>query len=401
MDIIRSINPLCFALAPYAALARTWHQIPILMKQNPRSFNKYSDSALNTGTDVLFADDSWQSFQFMRWRFQLCAWIDYDEFGRRMDNWSVKHFGVRSRCLSWEGDPDAYVRRITRKRPSRIIRNHTHLLVYCPMKHTVLGFLDHYYCDGQHLIDLYRHLFNCQLGGVKLPKYTYYPFISDAMAIQTMFEILAEFRRYPSQIHGIDDKTRVLSKIVKRHMDLEWNRWTIYAIGTLAIFDSMPDISYVTVGLTVGFDTDQTYGNNRIGVIIVLIQRATQPTFNERVADVMAQYKIQATVKYAQAHATYDIARGYDTHILCTPMRKAVDIIFTTLYVKELSQVESGLVGFVGALSKYEYLYINAVSFESCTYFTYTSNWKMDYSTLKDNGLTLEYEFDNGNPQQC
>jgi hypothetical protein len=402
MDIIRTINPLCLALAPYAALARTWHQIPILMKQNPRSFDKYSESALNTTMDMTYADDAWLSFQFLQWRLKSRAWPDYDEFVRRIDNWSVKHFGVRSKCMSWEGDPYVFVKRITRKRPSRVIRNHTHLFVYCPMKHTLLGFVDHYYCDGHTLRDFFRQFFiDERLSFAKFPKYTYYPFLSDAMAIQATFEMLVESCRYPSQIQGIDDKTRVLSKMLKKAMDLEWNRWTVYAIGTLPVFDSMPDIDYVNVALTVGFDTDQTYGNNRIGAIIVNIQRPTQPTFNERVADVMGQYKTQATVNYAHAHATYDIQRGYDTRIIRTLARKRINIVFSSIYVKEHLRVAKCFSGFVGAFSEYELLYISAVSLGECTIFTYVSNLKqMDYSTLKESGLTLEYEFENSNPRQ-
>ena len=118
--------------------------------------------------------------------------------------------------------------------------------------------------------------------------------------------MLAGSWKYPSQIQEVGDKVCVLSKVIKKHMDLEWNRWTVYAIGTLPIFDAMPDIDYVNVALTVGFDADQTYGNNRIGTIVVNIQRPTQVTFNDRIIDIMGQYKTQALENYAHAHATYD-----------------------------------------------------------------------------------------------
>ena len=402
MDIIKTINPLCLALSPLAVAARAIHQIPIALKHKTRdlTYNKYTDDVLPA--DTRFVDDIWQSFQFGELQIHD-KWLEYDEFVIRMDRWSLENFGIRLNCIVWDGTSQTYVKMITRKKPSEVIRNNTHLLVYCPMNKTLITFIDHYYSDGHSLMDYFRQLFVEEKPIFpSLPKYTYYPFISDAMAIQMMTKQTVQLLKYPSQVRGIDDKTCILIKQFRKMDNLEWNRWTIYAVSTLPIFESMPGIDYLHVGLTVGFDTDQTYGNNRIGMILVRIQRPKQSTYNERISDLMEQYKTQAMANYMDAHTTYDILRGYDTRYLRHFGMKTIDIVFTALYFKEeLTQIRQGICGFAGAFSDYEFLYISTISTGNITNLTYVSNLKqMNYNTLTNDGMTIEYEFDNKDPGQ-
>ena len=403
MDIIKNINPLCLALSPLAVVARAIHQIPIIMKQKTRglTYNKYTDDVLPA--DTRFVDDNWISFAFFEWRFTE-KWCGADEWERRINVWSMKNFGIPANCVRWNDTPQSYVEMITRKKPSEVIRNHTHLIVICEHTQKVFGFMDHYYCDGHSFMDVFCCIFLEEKPIFPtLPKYKYYPFISDAMAIQLMSKQTIEIIKNPSQIHGINDKLRILSNKINKTDDLEWNRWTIYAMGTLPLFESMPDIDYLYIGLTVAFDTDQTYGNNRIGVIIVRIMRPKQSTYNERIADLMEQYKTQATMKYTDAHTMYDIMRGYDTRYLRRyGMTKYVDLVFTSLYFKEeLPQWKRGISGFSGRCSEYEFCYINAVSTGTNTTLTYVSNLKqINFDIITKDGMTIEYEFDNKDPQQ-
>ncbi len=330
MDIIKNINPLCLALSPWAVVARAIHQIPIALKNKTRdlTYHKYTDDVLPA--DTRFVDDIWQSFQFFEWRMND-NWCGADECERRIHKWSMKNFGISANCIRFDGTPKSYIEMITRKKPSEVIHNHTHLIIIG--KQQFFGFMDHYYCDGHSLLDMFRQIFVEENPTFpSFPKYTYYPFISDAMAIQMMSKQTIELLKHPSQVSGVDDKLRVLSKRIYKNEDLEWNRWTIYATGTLPVFESMPNIEYLHVGLTVGFDTDRTFGNNRIGMILVRIVRPKQSTYNERIVDLIEQYKTQATANYTDAHTTYDILRGYDTRYMRHFAMKTIDIVFTALY---------------------------------------------------------------------
>ena len=203
--------------------------------------------------------------------------------------------------------------------------------------------------------------------------------------------------------HGISDKTRVLSKCFSKNKDIKWNRWTTFAVSTLPIFESMPDIDYLRIVLTVGFDTDRTFGNNRIGGIPVKISRPRQSTYNERIYDLMEQYKVQCINNYMCAHTSYDILRGYDTrHLRYAGIYKFVDIMFTSIHFKEeIKQLGSGVGGFAGAFADNEFLYINTVSHGNKQNSTYVTNLKqINYNTLVNDGMTVEYEFDNNDPTQ-
>jgi hypothetical protein len=400
MDIIKTINPICLALSPCAVIARSIHQTPIALRNKTRDlkYNKYTDYILPA--DTRFADDIWMSFQFFEWSFNKKQYSP-DKWEKQSNEWSLKNFGIPANCIRWNYSPKSYVKMTTRKKPSEVIRNNTHLIVIC--KQTVIGFMDHYYCDGNTLLDYFKTVFvEDNLTIPKLPKYTYYPFISDAMAIQMMSNQSIQIMKYPSQVRGIDDKVCILTKQITKNDEQEWNRWTIYAIATLPIFESIPDVEYLHVGLTVGFDTDQTYGNNRIGMIIVRIIRPKQTTYNERILDLMEQYKIKSTANYTDAHTTYDILRGYDVRYLRHFGMKTIDIVFTALYFKEtFSGFERGIGGFVGAFSDYEFLYINAISSGDTTNLTYVSNLKqIEYKTLIDNGMKIKYKFNNNDPTQ-
>ena len=130
MDIIKTINPLCLALSPLAVAARVIHQIPIAMKHKTRdlTYHKYTDDVLPA--DTRFVNDIWQSFQFFEWRFND-KWCGADECEKRMNQWTMKNFGIPANYIRWNGTPKSYVEMITRKKPSEVIRNNTHLFVIC------------------------------------------------------------------------------------------------------------------------------------------------------------------------------------------------------------------------------------------------------------------------------
>jgi hypothetical protein len=401
MDILKNINPLCLALSPYAVIARAIHQIPIVLKNKPTAltYNKYAGDVLPA--DVSFATDIWQSFQFVEHRFND-NWVGPDILEHRINNWSMVNFGIPSNCIRWDGTPKAYIEMITRKRPSEVIRNHTHLIVIG--EQITFGFLDHFYCDGNTLIDYFRNIFvDESLIFPAFPKYTYYPFISDAMSIKLLSEQCIEMLKYPTQIRGISDKTRVLSKCYNKNEELVWNRWTTFAVSTLPIFDSLPNVDYLHVLLTVGFDTDRTFGNNRIGGIPVRIIRPKKSTYKQEIADLMEQYKIRVTNNYTDAHTSYDLLRGYNnTYLRSSGIYKSIDIMFTNIHFKkEIQRLRSGVGGFVGGYTTNEFLYINTISHGILQNITYVSNLKqLNYDTLVNDGMTIDYEFDNNDPEQ-
>ena len=397
------VNPLYILATPFVYIARLYHKVPILLSSRTRNkqgmcYNKYNTIALPS--DSKFKQDRWHSFQYVELEFSCSV----EKHMERTDKWSMKNFNCKSNFVKYEGSVKEYIETITRKKPSEVIINTTHLIVY--FKNSVIIFMDHYFCDGLIIIDLLKHLFyEDNIPNITFPKYINYPFISDYVAIEYFARMFHKSKKYPPLINGIGAKTNLMTEIVKKNEDLIWNRWTIYAHGIYNLYEALPeDVDYLRVGITVGFNADTTFGNNRIGLIIVIIKRSPiNLIYNEKILNYMEQFKNQTLACYKDANTTYDIIRSYNiSNVRTSKMTRLVDIYFTSFYFKEEARnFIGGIGGFVGTLNNTENVYICATSFGSTTYFTYLSNWKqLNLNKLTSNGLTMEYEFDNNDPNQ-
>lgn len=405
ITIVKWTNPLYILLTPFAYIARLCHQLPILIKANSRkeqmsSYNKYNIVALPS--DSNFVQDKWQSFQYMEFNFPEGSVID--KYRGHIDTWSMKNFKCKANFIENEGTAKEYIETIIRKKPSQVIINAPHLIVY--FKNKISVFIDHYFCDGLILADFLKHLFSeDNISTITFPKYISYPFISDYRAIEFLARMSIQNIKYPSLINSIGEKTYLMSKIFKKNDELPWNRWTIYALGIYYIYEALPqDVDYLRIGLTVGFDTDTTFGNNRIGLIIVIIKRPpVNLSQNEKILNYMEQFKNQTLAHRSDALTCYDIIRSYNmTYIRSSKMKRIIDIYFTSLFFKEgTPQSSGGVGGFIGKINNNEYMYISAMSYGPTAHFTYVTNWKqLNLNKLTSNGLTMEYEFDNNDPNQ-
>lgn len=401
--IVKWTNPFYILLTPFAYIARLYHQVPILIKANSRkeqmsSYNKYNIVALPS--DSNFVQDKWQSFQYVEFNFPEGSVID--KYRARLDTWSMKNFKCKANFIEHEGTAKEYIETIIRKKPSQVIINTTHLIIY--FKNKISIFIDHYFCDGLIIADFLKHLFSeDNISTIKFPKYISYPFISDYRAIEYIARMSIQNIKYPSLINSIGEKTYLMSKIFKKTDELPWNRWTIYALGIYYIYEALPqDVDYLRIGLTVGFDTDTTFGNNRIGLIIVIIKRTpVNLSQNEKILHYMEQFKNQRLAHYSDALTCYDIIRSYNiTYIRSSKMKHIIDIYFTSFFFKEgTPQYSGGVGGFIGKINKNEYTYISAMSYGPTAHFTYVTNWKqLKLADLTSSGLSLEHEFDNNDP---
>jgi hypothetical protein len=403
ITIFKWTNPLYILLTPFAYIARLYHQVPILIKANSRkeqisSYNKYNIVALPS--DSNFVKDKWQSFQYMEFNFP--EGCDIDKYRVHLDTWSMKNFKCKANFINYEGQVKEYIETITRKKPSQVIINSPHLIVY--FKNKISIFLDHYFCDGLIIADFLKHLFSeDNISTITFPKYVSYPFISDYRAIEFLARMSIENIIYPPLINGIGEKTYLMSKIVKKNEELPWNRWIIYALGLYYVYEALPqDVDYLRIGLTVGFDSDTTFGNNRIGLIIVIIKRPhIGLSQNEKILNYMEQFKNQTLARYTDALTCYDVIRSYNmTYIRSSKMKRIIDIYFTSLFFKEgTPQSTGGVGGFIGKINNNEYMYISAMSYGPTAHFTYVTNWnQLKLSDLTSSGLSLEHEFDNNDP---
>ena len=395
------VHPIYYAMAPLSMLFRTVHCLPILLQAKPNTdasnpYNKYTERC--RPPDVTFHADNYGSFQFVQYRFRRAGFLD--SLPGKLEEWSQRHFGIQVNLETSRGSARSFVSQIVKTRPSQRIANTTHLFVLLPDTNEFIGLLDHYYCDGLILFDFFTRVFD-EISTLKLPfpTYRYYPLVSDALACELTTRVLYDTLRYPSCITRWG-KSRIFRRVVRRCDSPDWNRWSNYATHVLSVFECTDGLPYVRVAVTVGISTDSTFGNNRIGAIIVRIVRPpnTLTTPQTKLACLMTQFEASVTQHYTDAVVSYDVLRSYDTSMLRTfGTSDVLDIVFTSMCFRtKLDAFHSGLGAFIGNVRGHTYLYINTMTVGDVTHASITTNWEQfdHFKYVSDFGAKLMYAFD-------
>jgi len=375
--LITSINPIYYAISPISMLFRGIHCLPILVKPKPKNigeFNKYAESSLPC--DVTFHKDEYISFQFLQYKFKNQEFMT--TLPTKLDTWSQKHFFCDANIETSNESIADFVINIVKIKPSERIGNKTHLFVMFPSIKGLVCLLDHYYCDGIILFDVFKHLFPEITINLPFPKYMYYPLLSDAFAVEYVTRNLYDFYKKPTLITQHGDKTHLISRIILKKKSSYWNRWSNYALNLLTVFECTTGLEYARVALSVGIDTDFTFGNNRIGCIIVFIEKPPeQLSRKSKIKHLMRQFESKVTLNYKDCITSYDIVRSYDT----TSLRRlatttGIDIFFTSMFVPiKIDVIQSGIGAFIGNEYNYSLFYINSMTLDDASYTTFTTNW--------------------------
>ena len=222
--------------------------------------------------------------------------------------------------------------------------------------------------------------------------------MSDAFAVECTTRHLYDCYINPPLITQYD-KTRIFSLLTRPEESPYWNRWFNYAVNVLPIFECTPGLEYARIALSVGIDTDSTYGNNRIGAIIVLITRPPKGwTYKTKLRFMMKQFEEKVSQNYKDCMTTYDVLRSYDASLIRKFVSaNAVDIIFTSMYGPvEVNSFDIGFGAFIGNKYDYPYFYINSTTVKNICITGYTTNWKQfnHKKFVSDYGADLMYTFD-------
>jgi hypothetical protein len=396
-NLITSINPVFYAISPISMLFRGIHCLPIVLKTKPKNineFNKYAEKSLPC--DVTFHNDDFSAFQFIQYTFTNREFMD--TIPDKLNLWSQKHFDRDANIEIMNGCAADFTMDIVNIKPSQRVGHNPHLFALFPETNEMIGLSDHYYSDGITLIDLFNYLFPEITVKLPFPKYKYYPFISDAFACECVTRNLYDFYKNPAFVTPYET-TRLLNRVTYKTDSLYWNRWSNYASNILPVFEYTKGLEYARVALTVGIDTDKDFGNNRIGVIIVLIYKPPKHlSYKSKMKFLMKQFEEKVTQNYKDCITTYDTLRSYDTTIL----RKfgtttGIDIVFTSFFLpKQIKEIQFSLGAFIGNNHDYPYFYINSMTIDTENHTTITTNWtKFNHKKYIDEfDAKLIYTFD-------
>jgi len=407
------------AITPIIATTRAINQLPIvadnLLQSRDTTRPTIRTKSVCRPMDTMFKDDNWFNYQCIGWELTELYFNEIEEeIPKRLQRWSAKHFQSPDTCSvitidlthhAYTNDPTTQFAKITQwlnTVPSSVfLCPHTHLTVLIPDHNMFIGFLDHYSCDGSILFDYFLHILDSHdtQPPPPLPKYQYIPLLTDAITAECVIRTALNVWSRPAQITTCGPELVGSRNILHKVDAYEWSRWGNYAECVLRVFERLegtgdtlgttlygsitsPPITrrippHLNVCLVAGIDTDCMFGNNRIGCILVQVTRP-DPTKsrNERLEELMEQFKTQCTDNFTDAISSYDALRGFDMGKIREYFSVNVfDIAFTSFRVTECpDEMVSGFGGFMGTYDS-PYMYINSMTTKDRSLISYTTNW--------------------------
>lgn len=407
------------AIAPIVATARAAHQLPIIVDNLIQSRDTTQPTLRNKSMcrpmDATFKDNRWSSYQCIGWNFTNEYFEKIGaEIPGRINRWSAKHFQSADACMvitidrahpAYTSDSTTQyaeiIQWIKTTPPLIFLGTHTALTVLVPDHDMFIGVLDHYSCDGSILFDYFLYVLDVHdtQPPPPLPKYQYIPLLTDAITTEYCARNLINAWKRPAQITTHSSELVGSRHILRKADAYEWSRWGNYAECVLRIFERLegtrenlgtavhgtvasPPITqaappHFNICLSAGIDTDCMFGNNRIGCIIVQVTRPDpMKPRNERMDDLMKQFKTQCTENFTDAISSYDMMRGFDVENIREYFSSSViDIVLTSFRVTECpDEMISGFGGFFGTYDSH-FMYINSMTAKDRSLISYTTNW--------------------------
>ena len=394
-------------LSPLLVPFRIAHQLPIIYDNAINGYDvdipasKRETSRVVKPSDQTFFEGGLNHYQVMCIRFNRKEFPDlYKKMPMRIREWAFRHFKNEKAIKIATAANKTDILNTLHSTPIRnVLGRYDHIIYIIPEECDILAVLDHYTCDGGILFDMVKSFFNTNVSRPPFPKYQYIPFVSEAMDIEYAFRTGMNYLEYPSQIKRFKHELDTSSKIIKKSdMDGKWDRWHNYAECILNIFErfegnedalgepfhvihggqSLP-VSHTTVPshlyvfITIGIDTDVSFGNNRIGGINVSVKcphRHLERKYRREY--VASQIEIQCTEHFTDALVSYDVLRGFNTGWLRKLFSDNINVVLTSFKVPLIHR--GGFGGFMGSAS-HPHMYVNSMTDDTATNISYSTNW--------------------------
>jgi hypothetical protein len=357
-------------------------------------YNKYNKR--NLSTEVTFSEDNYNTFCIIQYKLKN---MNIDELKKKLDKWAYINFKLPLNVKIIHEESNKYINNLYKTtKPSHVIINTTHLILFFPKEDVVIALLDHYYIDGFIFFSYYQYLLDIKYE-FKLPKYKYIPLVSDILVIQYFAKLIPKLIFIRSQFLT-DDKSQLMTKTVYKNDYDKWDRWTLYSIVFYEVFKYCETIEKFTLALTVGINTDQNKGNNRIGAIIINLIKPNNfnnNSYSDNCKNIELQLKKKISKNYKDSIISYDILRSYPISSMRSNIfDNYLDIIFTsTPKLEKKPMIVNGFGGFMGREITNKKLYISANTFDDMSIISYsvtTKNWDTQ-KFLEQKNTKLWYTF--------
>lgn len=346
-------------------------------QKNRETYNKYTEVAYPS--DIVFQKNNWGFFQFMKFYFNN---IEQEILVKRLSSWAFDTWSLSLNYRIIENTTsNEYCRHLYHNtNPKSEIINTTHLVIFFPNEKMIIVFMDHYYCDGIIMFNMLKYLTN---HNDKLPsiKYKYISFINEIFMNNFIFKNYIKKLLKPSNIDYSGEPVFLSEEFDKDTLgnDVPWNRWSIYARALMHVFNCCPkQVKNLNIAITVAIDIDSSIrnGNNRIGIIIINIQKPNnfyENNYKQNFAKLSKVLKDKIMSNSKDAISSYHLMNTYPTHRLRNYFSQNIDLILSAFKINDyIPQITKSEGGFFGP----QKFYIGACTFKSRCHLTISTTIK-------------------------
>jgi hypothetical protein len=370
-------------------------------RQQQGQYNKHVE--IPRSGDVGFHSDDWMNFQALEAEYEGGEAFDVETLIEQFDDWSQEHFNRPLNYKIVTGQRRrAFVSDLHRTTtPRTVIKNGTHLVLFFPDEHAFVSLMDHYYCDGLKLLSFMQKFLGAtgELKDVPIVKYKSVPFLSDVLIGYYLAREMLSVATHPP-VYKPGTQTGIYKRrIVAKAVPCRWSRWSVIGEALNDLFTgSKKSVSYLRVALTVSIDTDQVGCNNRIGAVIVVIdkpQNFATNTHKHNLECLASQLEERALANRSGAMLSYDTMRSYNTKWLRHFFSNSTDVVVTSFRSPVDTYAGGHGIKMTGFLFGHSTCYVNLPTQGSQCDMTLqvgSCNWD-DEKFLKMEGANCEYMF--------
>ena len=327
------------------------------------SYRIYKNNSKNliSANDIIFKDNKWENnYMFGLINYKESINNSFDQyifnFLKRQKKWEktksswYQKYKIKGIIqIDDENNINSFLDSLKYTKPPLIKKKYLlpYRIVFLTKNKNIVLLLNHFYCDGMVLHDIITENIANTKKSVNFFPYKYYPIYSDISLINFIGRHFYNyfFAKSKTKYLKLHDKSVVINKNI--HFSGKIDRWFAFSHILDTIFKNISlKKKKLTVGITVGFEDNNDYCNNRIGVIILRIPRM------KSIEKYTAFLKKRLFAKKNEALVTYDLLRNFPSTYLRTKFNSKIDVLLTTLKIDGLdshkAKCEANNIDYIG-----------------------------------------------------
>ena len=287
---------------------------------------KNNNQNIISANDIIFKDNKWNNnYMLGVLNYNETENNTFDQYMfnviKKLKKWEKKKFWYQKYKIKGLiqiddiNDINSFLDTLNNTKPPIIKKKYLlpYKMVFLTKNKNIIFLLNHFYCDGIILHDIVTEILCNTKKSINFFPYKYYPIYSDICLLNFSLKHFYNyfFQKNKNKYLKLHDESIVINKNINFVGKID--RWFVFSNVLDIIFKNISlKKKYLTVGITVGFDDNNNFCNNRIGVIILRIPR------KKSIEKYTKFLKRKLFAKQNEALVTYDLLRNFPSTYLRT-----------------------------------------------------------------------------------